>query len=115
MDVTEEYAVSLELREKQERADPVNRRLRALNQTITAMTVEKETLTAKPQLHDELGTLLLSAKRYLCAPGLGGPQRSAQPVAAGEPDAAKRGAKRPAGDVYGRCSLCLSAGGGGRN
>ncbi|MBR1845731.1 MAG: hypothetical protein IJ792_03945 [Oscillospiraceae bacterium] len=68
VDVTEEYAVSLELREKQKRADQVNRRLRGLNQTITAMTVEKETLTAKTQLHDELGTLLLTAKRYLCAP-----------------------------------------------
>lgn len=68
VNVTAEYAVSEELREKQAQAKQVNLRLRELNRTITAMTVEKETLAAKTRLHDELGMTLLAARRYLSQP-----------------------------------------------
>ena len=68
VDVTEEYLVREELKEKKERADAVRRRLKELNRSITAMTVEKETLEAKTRLHDEWGRLLLTARRWYYAP-----------------------------------------------
>ena len=68
VDVTEEYLVREELKEKKERADAVRHRLKDLNRSITAMTVEKETLEAKTRLHDEWGRLLLTARRWYYAP-----------------------------------------------
>lgn len=64
-DITEEYRVNNALKEKQEKADETNQRLKNLNSTITDLTIEKETLEAKIQIHDNLGNALLSAKKYL--------------------------------------------------
>ena len=68
VDVTQEYALNTQLREKQARAAGANRRLKELSGVITAMTIEKETLAAKTRLHDELGKALLSARRWLHTP-----------------------------------------------
>lgn len=69
VDVTEEYRIREELREKRVRADAVRTRLRNLNRTITAMTVERETLEAKTRIHDAWGRLLLTARRWYADPG----------------------------------------------
>jgi len=67
-DISEEYAISLELEDKQHQADAVNRSLRELNETITQMTIEKEVLKTKAWVHDEFGQALLLAKRYIQVP-----------------------------------------------
>ena len=67
-DISEEYAISLELEDKQHQADAVNRSLRELNETITQMTIEKEVMKTKAWVHDELGQALLLAKRYIQVP-----------------------------------------------
>lgn len=67
-DITEEYSVSLELEEKKKAADLINKRLRALSEDITRMTIEKEVLSTKIRVHDELGGALLLTQRYLREP-----------------------------------------------
>lgn len=61
-EVTEEYKVSTELKDKQSRVDAINKRLKELNGVITQMTIEKEMLAAKIQVHDNLGNALLGVK-----------------------------------------------------
>ncbi len=70
-DLTDEYAANDELKEKRERVGDFNRRLRELNREIERMTVEKEVLTAKVSIHDDLGHALLYAKQYYQNPGAG--------------------------------------------
>ena len=68
VDVTEEYQLSLELTEKQRRADTVNRRLRMLSEKIVDMTIEGEILTSKINVHDDLSKALISTRRLLADP-----------------------------------------------
>ena len=67
-DVTEEYRLTQELREKQHRARIINARLKALNSTIQYIIMDKETLRIKMHIHDSLGKTLLMTRRYLAEP-----------------------------------------------
>ncbi len=67
-DVTEEYRLTQELREKQHRARTINARLKALNSTIQYIIMDKETLRIKMHIHDSLGKTLLMTRRYLAEP-----------------------------------------------
>ena len=67
-DLTEEYAKTKELAEKQKKAGIINARLKSLLGTIEYVTMSRELLQLKMALHDNLGRNLLSAKRYLVNP-----------------------------------------------
>ena len=67
-DVTEEYRIVTELRERRRKAEALGLRLKMLSGNIKVMTMEKEALQAKVRIHDELGRLLLVSKRYLLDP-----------------------------------------------
>ena len=67
-DVTEEYRIVTELRERRQKAEALGLRLKMLSGNIKVMTMEKEALQAKVRIHDELGRLLLVSKRYLLDP-----------------------------------------------
>ena len=64
-DVTEIYHKTQELRGMQEKLAKLNARLTEYNRGIVALTAEKELLSARVQLHDEMGADLLSMKRYI--------------------------------------------------
>ena len=66
--ITEEYRLTDELREKQRQASYINARLKALNSTIQYLIMDKETLQIKIDIHDSLGKTLLMTKRYLTSP-----------------------------------------------
>ena len=63
-DITEEYAKAMELKIKNERIRRINTRLKALNNTIRYMIMEKETLMLKVRLHDNLGQALILGRQY---------------------------------------------------
>ena len=65
MDVTEQYRVTSELREKNERLKDIQRRFKALGEQTSAMVFEQETLSARVAVHDELGQVLLLGRYYL--------------------------------------------------
>ena len=67
-DITEEYRLTEELREKQKTAMKINRRLKALNSTIQYLIMDKETLRIKIHIHDSFGEMLLMTKHYLVDP-----------------------------------------------
>ncbi|MDO4863603.1 MAG: hypothetical protein Q4A05_05475 [Ruminococcus sp.] len=66
--ITEEFRLTAELREKQKQARYINARLKALNSTIQYLIMDKETLRIKINIHDSFGKTLLMTKRYLSAP-----------------------------------------------
>lgn len=66
--LTEEYAKTKELAEKQKKAGIINARLKSLLGTIEYVTMSRELLQLKMALHDNLGRNHLSAKRYLVNP-----------------------------------------------
>lgn len=63
--VTEEYAITRSLIEKQMELEDLSRKLSAYNQKIADTVANQEILHAKARIHDELGIALLTAKRYL--------------------------------------------------
>ncbi|MBR4343710.1 MAG: hypothetical protein IKP88_13625 [Lachnospiraceae bacterium] len=65
VDITSEYETFRELIAKKEALELQQARLREYNRNVTKATIEKELLTAKINIHDELGEILLAAKRYL--------------------------------------------------
>lgn len=65
VDITEEYALSLDLQEKNAELSEFNRRMRLYGEKIDEYTAEKEALEAKIQIHDELGELLLTTSKHL--------------------------------------------------
>lgn len=67
-DVTQEYRLTEELREKQKRVQKINRRLKALNSTIQYIIMDKETLHIKMHIHDSFGEMLLLTKHFLVHP-----------------------------------------------
>ena len=69
-DVTEEYALSLELLEKQRKGEEINQRLRILGEEITKLSMEKEILNSKIRLHDDWSKALLLLRRYMIDPNL---------------------------------------------
>ncbi|MBP0967897.1 MAG: hypothetical protein J5722_09700, partial [Oscillospiraceae bacterium] len=67
-DVTEEYRLTEELREKQKKVQKMNRRLKALNATIQYIIMDKETLHIKMHIHDSFGEMLLMTRHFLADP-----------------------------------------------
>lgn len=64
-DITEEYLLMKELENKQERLQIVNQRLISYGQNVSQITREKEILSAKIRIHDDIGKLLLVTKEKL--------------------------------------------------
>lgn len=67
-DVTQEYRLTEELREKQKKVQKVNRRLKALNTSIQYIIMDRETLQIKIHIHDSFGEMLLMTRHYLADP-----------------------------------------------
>lgn len=67
-DVSQEYSMTMELREKQRRVKVVNARLKSLKETIEYVTMSRELLQMKVAMHDNLGRALLMAKRHVVNP-----------------------------------------------
>lgn len=65
VEITEEYALSLDLQEKHLELSEFNRRMRRYGEKIDEYTAEKEALEAKIHIHDELGKLLLTTSKRL--------------------------------------------------
>lgn len=65
LDITEEYALSLDLQEKNAELSEFNRRMRLYGEKIDEYTAEKAALEAKIHIHDELGKLLLATSKRL--------------------------------------------------
>ena len=67
-DVTQEYRLTEELREKQKKVQKINRRLKALNSSIQFIIMDKETLQIKIHIHDSFGEMLLMTRHFLADP-----------------------------------------------
>jgi signal transduction histidine kinase len=70
-DITDAYRKTEHLQDMQSRLLELNGHLNRVNQQIVQLTAEQETLKAKARIHDELGSNLLSIRRFL---GNGGSQ-----------------------------------------
>ena len=64
-DVTELAQKARSLRELQKKLTRLNEQLLVYNREIVALTAEKELLSARVRLHDEMGTDLLTIRRYI--------------------------------------------------
>lgn len=69
LDVSEDWALNRELEKKQERARELNARLKALLGSIEYLTMSRELMQLKTELHEELGQSLLLSRRFLAEPG----------------------------------------------
>lgn len=67
-DVTEQYRLNKELEMRNERLSGVNERLRKYNREVEHIATEKEILTAKMKVHDNVGRSLLAFRSYLAKP-----------------------------------------------
>ena len=65
VDITSEYRTFEELLVKYESLEQQQDRLKEYNKNVTQATIERELLNAKIHIHDELGEILLAAKRYI--------------------------------------------------
>ncbi|MBO4921495.1 MAG: hypothetical protein J5372_06225 [Lachnospiraceae bacterium] len=65
VDITPEYRTFEELLGKYESLEQQQDRLKEYNKNVTQATIERELLNAKIHIHDELGEILLAAKRYI--------------------------------------------------
>ena len=65
VDISSEYETYRELTAKKEALELQQKRLMEYNRNVTKATIEKELLNAKVKIHDELGEILLLAKRYI--------------------------------------------------
>ncbi len=63
--VTEVYKLTDELKEQEERVGALNTRLKEISEEAVKTAIEKEILTAKVRVHDDLGRVILLARRYL--------------------------------------------------
>ena len=68
IDLTDAYERTYELTEKQTRTAAMVERQRALNREIGSMIREKEILSLKIRVHDDLSRALLSGRQYLARP-----------------------------------------------
>ena len=64
-DVTREYSLTAELKEKEEQVSALNVKLKELAEESLKTAVEKEVLNAKIRVHDDLGRVILLARRCL--------------------------------------------------
>lgn len=55
----------MELNQKNKELSSFNKRMRQYGETIEELTIEKETLSAKRNIHDKLGKLLILSRRSL--------------------------------------------------
>ncbi|MCR4748480.1 MAG: hypothetical protein K5877_01560 [Lachnospiraceae bacterium] len=67
-DVSAEYALSKELEKERVKENNINKRLKALMETIDYVAMNRELVGLKTALHDNIGQSILIAKRYLAAP-----------------------------------------------
>lgn len=65
VDITEEYRLREKLMETNHQLDQMNAKMREFGEVVTQTTIEKEVLTTKLKVHDDIGNLLISAKKYL--------------------------------------------------
>ena len=65
VDITSEYSTFEELLGKYESLEQQQERLKEYNKNVTQATIERELLNAKIHIHDELGEILLAAKRFI--------------------------------------------------
>ncbi len=68
-DITEEYRKTQKLTEQQQELQELNKSLAAYNKEIIAVVTAREILNAKIKIHDEMGSGLLAAKRFLSVGG----------------------------------------------
>ncbi len=64
-DVTREYRLTAELKEKEEQVAALNVKLKELSEESLKTAIEKEVLAAKVRVHDDLGRVILLARRCL--------------------------------------------------
>ena len=64
-DVTEQYKITEELREKNERLQDIQRRMKAVTELSGDMFVAREKADARAALHNQLGQVLLMGRYYL--------------------------------------------------
>lgn len=64
-DITEEYHLMEELENKREKLKAVNERLISYGKNVSQLAREKEVLSAKIRIHDDIGKLLLITKQKL--------------------------------------------------
>lgn len=64
-DVTKEYSLSRELGYRKQKLGKINKRLRLYSQEVERITAEQEVLSAKIQVHDNVGQALLAFRSYL--------------------------------------------------
>lgn len=62
-DITRNHQLSMELNEKNKELSTFNKRMKQYGETIEEMTIEKETLVAKMNIHDKLGNLLILSRQ----------------------------------------------------
>ncbi|MBP5533191.1 MAG: hypothetical protein J6X68_04425, partial [Lachnospiraceae bacterium] len=65
VDITGEYGTFEELLKKYDSLELQQERLKEYNRNVTSATIERELLSAKVHIHDELGEILLAAKRFI--------------------------------------------------
>lgn len=63
--ITNEYEKGIKLEHDNLKMLEINSRLRKFSQNVTAVTIEKEVLATKIKIHDELGSALITTRRYL--------------------------------------------------
>ena len=68
VDVTTQYLLHQEQKERNERLNRVNERLRQFSEEVEKVTREREILSAKVKIHDEVGRSLLVLRSYLTEP-----------------------------------------------
>ena len=64
-DITRKHQLSRELKKKNKELSSFNKRMRQYGETIEELTIEKETLSAKRNIHDKLGKLLILSRQSL--------------------------------------------------
>lgn len=79
-EITEEYEKTMELTRRQDQVKALNEKLVRYNQNIVDLSSEKEVLSAKVKIHDELGSGLLAIRKYLLD---GGSEKDRESILAG--------------------------------
>lgn len=69
-DITEQYQITAELREKNQKLTEMQARMKSYGAMATRLAMTQEVLRARVSIHDEMGHLLLSGKYYLDRPDI---------------------------------------------
>ena len=65
VDITGEYGTLEDQLKRYDSLELQQERLKEYNRNVTSATIERELLSAKVHIHDELGEILLAAKRFI--------------------------------------------------